>query len=54
MCVYAGWMDDLQVKVLFNGISVISGSWNGNNEKLCAVISCIRLKRFSLPAGIKP
>ena len=32
-----GWMDDIQFYVLFNSISVISGQWVGNNERLYAV-----------------
>ena len=30
-----GWMDDLQFYVLFNSISVISGQWADDNERLC-------------------
>ena len=29
-----GWMDDLRFYVLFNSISVISGQWVGDNERL--------------------
>ena len=32
-----GWMDDLRFYALFNSISVISGRWVDDNEKLCAV-----------------
>ena len=31
-----GWMDDLQFYVLLNSISVISGRWVADNERLCA------------------
>ena len=31
-----GWTDDLQFNILFSGISVISGQWEGDNERLCA------------------
>ena len=31
------WMDDLQFYVLFNSISVKSGKWLRDNEKLCAM-----------------
>ena len=31
-----GWMDDLRFYVLFNNISVISGRWLDDNERLCA------------------
>ena len=30
-----GWIDDLRFYVLFNSISVISGQWADDNEKLC-------------------
>ena len=30
-------MDDLRFYVLFNNISVISGKWVGDNERLCAM-----------------
>ena len=30
-------MDDLLFYVLFNNISVISGKWVGDNERLCAM-----------------
>ena len=29
-----GWMDDLRFYVLFNSISVISGRWADDNERL--------------------
>ena len=29
-----GWMDDLRFYVLFNSISVISGRWEVDNERL--------------------
>ena len=32
-----GWMDNEQIYVLFNSISVISGRWPGDNERLCAI-----------------
>ena len=32
-----GWMDDMRFYVLFNSISVISGRWKVDNERLCAM-----------------
>ena len=32
-----GWMDDMSFYVHFNSISVISGRWAGDNERLCAI-----------------
>ena len=32
-----GWMDDMQFYVLFNSISVISGRWKVDNERLCSM-----------------
>ena len=43
-------MDDLLFYVLANSISVVSGRWEGDDERLCAVES----KRFPLPAGLEP
>ena len=31
------WMDDLRFYILFNSISVTSGGWVDNNERLCAM-----------------
>ena len=31
-----GWMDDLRFYVLFNSVSVISGRWADDNERLCS------------------
>ena len=45
------WMDDLQFYVLFYSISVISGRWPGDNKKLCATESRLRLKR-SVPLAV--
>ena len=47
-------MDDLQCYILFNSISVISGQWMGDNEKLCATKPHLQLKRSSPQAGLKP
>ena len=42
------WMDDLRFYVLFNSISVISGRWADDNERLCAEESRLQLRRFRL------
>ena len=39
-----GWMNDLRFYVLSNNISVISGRWAGDNEKLTAKEPCLQLK----------
>ena len=38
---------------LINSISVISGLWMNNNERLCAMKPRLRLKRFPPPAGLE-
>ena len=48
---FDGWMDDLQFHVLFNSISVISGQWEVDNEKLCAMKPCLQWRRFCLEQG---
>ena len=45
------WMDDLRLNVNFNSMSVISGRWNGDNERLHAMESRLGLKRYP-PPGI--
>ena len=40
------WMDDLQLCMLLNSISVLSGIWMGDNESL-------HLKGFSPQVGIE-
>ena len=47
-------MDDLQFNVLFNSILVISGEWEGDNERLCAMESHLWLKGFLPSMGMKP
>ena len=42
------WMVDLQIYVLSNSISVISGWWTKDNERLCAMEPHLRLRRFPL------
>ena len=47
-------MNDLRFYVLFNSISVTSGRYLDDNERLCAMELRLRLKRiFSIPAGIE-
>ena len=38
----------------FNGIADISGRWDDDNERVCAVLLRLRLERFSPQAGIEP
>ena len=40
--------------ILFNSISIISGQWADDYEKLCAVEPSLRLRRFCLKQGSKP
>ena len=44
-------MDDLRFYVLFNSVSVISGRWEVDNERLCAMELRLRLRRFHLERG---
>ena len=41
-------MDDLQFYILFSSISVISGQWEDDNGRLCAMELCLWLRRFCL------
>ena len=47
-----GWMDDLRYYVIFNSVSVISGRWEVDNERLCAMELRLRLGRFRLERGL--
>ena len=49
-----GWMDDLQLYVLFNSFSVISGRWVDDNERLCAVEPRLWLGRVCHDWGLNP
>ena len=51
LCITDGWMDDLQFYVLFNSISVLSGQWDVDNERRCAMEHCLWLRRFCLERG---
>ena len=43
---------DLRFYVLFNSKLVISGQWEGDNKRLCAVESRSWLNVFSPPMGV--
>ena len=38
----------------FNSISVLSGHWADDNERLCAMEPLLRLARFPTPAVLEP
>ena len=42
------WIDDFRFYVLLTSISVISGRWEVDNERLCAMELRLLLKRFRL------
>ena len=41
-------MDEMRFYVLSNSISIISGRWKVDNERLCAMELRLRLRRFRL------
>ena len=41
-------IDYLGFYILFNNISVISGRWEGDNKRLCAMEPCLQLKHICL------
>ena len=48
-------MDDLLAILRpSNSISVISGQWLGDNERLCSIEPRLRLERFPSQAGLEP
>ena len=47
-------MDDLGFYVLFNSISVISGRYLDDNERLCAMEPCLQLERFRPQVRLEP
>ena len=49
-----GRMDNLRFYVLFNRISVLSGRFLDDNERLCAMEHRLRLERFPSQAGLEP
>ena len=49
-----GCIDGFGLYVLFNVISVISGQWKGEYERLGAMKRRLGLERISPPAGFKP
>ena len=52
--VHMRWTDEMQFDVLLNSISVISGRWEDDDEKLCAMEPRLRLRRFCLEQGWNP
>ena len=44
-------MGDWRFYVHFNSISIVSGRWLDDNERLCAMEPRLRLRRFSLEEG---
>ena len=48
-----GWMIDMRFHILLNGISVISGQWADNDEKLCNETP-FTVDKISPGVGIKP
>ena len=42
------WLNDLRFYVLFKSVSVISGRWEVDNERLCAMELRLQLRRFRL------
>ena len=49
-----GWMDDLQFYVLSASISIISGRWAGDYERLFAMEPSLRSKRSPHRVGLEP
>ena len=48
------WMDDLQFNILFISISVMSGPWVDDNERLCVMESYWSFRRFRFQQGSNP
>ena len=46
-------MDDLGFNILFNSVSVISGLWKGEHERLCAMRHCLGSEIILPSAGLK-
>ena len=46
--IWEGWMDGLLLYVFFNSLSVISGRWADDNERLFAMEPRLRRRRFRL------
>ena len=44
-------MDELRFYILFKSVSVVSGRWSDDNERLCAVEPRSQLKRSPPQAG---
>ena len=52
--VHNSWMDDLRFHRQFNSISVISGRWKGEHERLCAMKRRLGKDRILRPAWFEP
>ena len=48
------WMEELQLYVHFNSISVISGRWKDDHERLCAMKHRLGSERISPPVRFEP
>ena len=48
-----GWIDDMRSFVLLNSISVISGQWEVDNERLCAMKLRLLVEKISPRARIE-
>ena len=46
-------MTDDAILCLFKSISVILGGWLDDNERLCAIIPCLQLRRFPPVAALQ-
>ena len=50
-----GWIDNLRFYVLFNSISVISGQWADDNERLCTMEPClVTVEKIFPRVGLEP
>ena len=54
MSVNYKWIDNLGFYLFFNSISVISGRWEGDNKKQCAIEYLLQIKRSLLHTGLEP
>ena len=49
-----GWMNDEYLCLFYNSISVISGQWAGDNQRMCAMEPRLQMKKSSPQAGLEP
>ena len=47
------WMNELRVYVLLDNISVISGRWKGDHDRLCAMNHRLGSNKISSPVGFE-